>query len=31
MVQPCEWMLRKQVTHRGDWCVKNRKSPPAGW
>ena len=31
LVQPCEWMLRKQVTRRGDWCVKNRKSPPAGW
>jgi squalene-hopene/tetraprenyl-beta-curcumene cyclase len=31
LVQPCEWMLRKQVTRRGDWCVKNRKAAPAGW
>jgi len=31
LVQPCEWMLKKQVTRRGDWCVKNRKVPPAGW
>ena len=31
LVQPCEWMLRKQVTRRGDWSVKNRKAAPAGW
>jgi squalene-hopene/tetraprenyl-beta-curcumene cyclase len=31
LVQPCEWMLRKQVTRRGDWCVKNKKAAPAGW
>ncbi|HUI85150.1 MAG TPA: squalene--hopene cyclase [Candidatus Binatia bacterium] len=31
LVQPCEWMLRKQVTRRGDWCVKNRRIAPAGW
>ena len=31
LVQPCEWMLKKQVTRRGDWCVKNRNVPPAGW
>src|SRR5215469_14387199 len=31
LVQPCEWMLRKQVTRRGDWCVKNRKVAPGGW
>jgi squalene-hopene/tetraprenyl-beta-curcumene cyclase len=31
LVQPAEWMLRKQVTRRGDWCVKNRKAAPAGW
>ncbi len=31
LVQPCEWMLKKQVTRRGDWCVKNRKAAPAGW
>jgi squalene-hopene/tetraprenyl-beta-curcumene cyclase len=31
LVQPCEWMLKKQVTRRGDWYVKNRKAAPAGW
>jgi squalene-hopene/tetraprenyl-beta-curcumene cyclase len=31
LVQPCEWMLKKQVTRRGDWCVKNPKAAPAGW
>jgi squalene-hopene/tetraprenyl-beta-curcumene cyclase len=31
LVQPCEWMLKKQVTRRGDWCVKNPKAEPAGW
>ncbi len=31
LVQPCEWMLKKQVTRRGDWYVKNRKAAPGGW
>ena len=31
LVQPSEWMLKKQVTRKGDWCVKNRKAEPAGW
>ncbi len=31
LVQPCEWMLKKQVTRRGDWSVKNRKAAPGGW
>src|SRR5271167_919271 len=31
LVQPSEWMLSKQVTRKGDWCVKNRKAAPAGW
>src|ERR1700757_851708 len=31
LVQPCEWMLRKQVTRRGDWYVKNRNVAPGGW
>ncbi|MFZ1136730.1 MAG: squalene--hopene cyclase [Candidatus Korobacteraceae bacterium] len=31
LVQPSEWMLRKQVTRKGDWCVKNRQALPAGW
>ena len=31
LVQPSEWMLAKQVTRKGDWCVKNPKAAPAGW
>src|SRR5450631_961854 len=31
VVQPSEWMLKKQVTRKGDWCVKNPKAEPAGW
>jgi squalene-hopene/tetraprenyl-beta-curcumene cyclase len=31
LVQPSEWMLKKQVTRRGDWYVKNHKAAPAGW
>jgi squalene-hopene/tetraprenyl-beta-curcumene cyclase len=31
LVQASEWMLKKQVTRRGDWYVKNRKAPPGGW
>jgi len=31
MVTAAEWMLKEQVTHRGDWSVKNPKAAPAGW
>ncbi|HEY4962201.1 MAG TPA: squalene--hopene cyclase [Candidatus Limnocylindrales bacterium] len=31
LVLPSEWMLKKQVTRKGDWCVKNPKAEPAGW
>ena len=31
LVQPSEWMLKKQVTRKGDWCVKNPNAEPAGW
>ncbi len=31
LVKPSEWMLQKQVTRKGDWCVKNPKAAPAGW
>src|SRR5579864_7519920 len=31
LVRPCAWMLKKQVTHKGDWAVKNPKAAPAGW
>ncbi len=26
-----DWLLKKQVTHTGDWAVKNKKAVPAGW
>jgi squalene-hopene/tetraprenyl-beta-curcumene cyclase len=31
LVKPSEWMLQKQVTRKGDWCIKNPKAEPAGW
>jgi squalene-hopene/tetraprenyl-beta-curcumene cyclase len=31
LVAAADWMLKKQVTHRGDWCVKNKQAEPAGW
>jgi squalene-hopene/tetraprenyl-beta-curcumene cyclase len=31
LVAAADWMLKKQVTHKGDWCVKNRHAEPAGW
>jgi squalene-hopene/tetraprenyl-beta-curcumene cyclase len=31
LVQPSDWMLKKQVTRKGDWCVKNPNAEPAGW
>ena len=31
MLAAADWMLKKQVTHKGDWCVKNPKAAPAGW
>ncbi|HEV2113278.1 MAG TPA: squalene--hopene cyclase [Terriglobales bacterium] len=31
MVAAADWMLKKQVTHKGDWCVKNPKAAPGGW
>jgi squalene-hopene/tetraprenyl-beta-curcumene cyclase len=31
MVAPAEWMLKKQVTHKGDWAVKVKNVAPAGW
>src|SRR5256714_2233472 len=26
-----EWLLQKQVTHKGDWAVKEKDAAPAGW
>ncbi len=31
LVTAADWVLKKQVTHLGDWCVKNPKGKPAGW
>src|SRR5712691_3214899 len=31
MVTAADWMLKKQVAHRGDWSVKNPHAAPAGW
>jgi squalene-hopene/tetraprenyl-beta-curcumene cyclase len=31
LVAAADWMLKKQVTHKGDWCVKNKEAEPAGW
>lgn len=31
MVAAADWLLKKQVTHKGDWAVKNPKAAPAGW
>ena len=30
MIAAADWMLKKQVTHRGDWCVKNPNASPGG-
>jgi squalene-hopene/tetraprenyl-beta-curcumene cyclase len=31
MVAAADWILKKQVTHKGDWAFKNKKAAPAGW
>jgi squalene-hopene/tetraprenyl-beta-curcumene cyclase len=31
MVAAADWVLKKQVRHWGDWAVKVRNVPPAGW
>ncbi len=31
MVAAADWILKKQITHKGDWSVKNKKGQPAGW
>ncbi|MGH9533160.1 MAG: squalene--hopene cyclase [Terriglobales bacterium] len=31
LVAAADWLLKKQVTHTGDWAVKNKKAAPAGW
>jgi len=31
LLAAADWLLKKQVTHKGDWVVKNPKASPAGW
>ena len=31
MIQAADWMLSKEVRHRGDWSVKVPKTEPGGW
>jgi squalene-hopene/tetraprenyl-beta-curcumene cyclase len=31
LVKAADWVLKKQVTHKGDWSVKVPKVDPAGW
>jgi squalene-hopene/tetraprenyl-beta-curcumene cyclase len=31
MVKAADWMLKKQITHAGDWSVKIKNVAPAGW
>jgi len=31
LVRAAEWMLKKQVRHRGDWAEKVKDTAPGGW
>src|SRR3954466_15987830 len=31
MTRAAEWMLKKQVSHKGDWAVKVKNVAPGGW
>ncbi len=31
MVKAADWLLSKEVRHRGDWAVKVSKTEPGGW
>ena len=31
LLQAADWMLSKEVRHKGDWTVKNRHTEPGGW
>jgi len=31
LLAAADWLLKKQVTHKGDWVVKNPEASPAGW
>ncbi len=31
LLHAADWMLSKEVRHKGDWAVKNRHAAPGGW
>ena len=31
LLKAADWMLSKEVRHKGDWAVKVRKAQPGGW
>jgi len=31
LVKAADWVLKKQVTHKGDWAVKVKNVAPGGW
>jgi squalene-hopene/tetraprenyl-beta-curcumene cyclase len=31
MIKAADWMLSKEVRHKGDWAVKVRNTEPGGW
>jgi squalene-hopene/tetraprenyl-beta-curcumene cyclase len=31
MLKAADWMLSKEVRHKGDWAVKVRRTQPGGW
>ena len=31
MLKAADWLLSKEVRHKGDWAMKNRKAQPGGW
>ena len=31
LLKAADWMLSKEVRHKGDWAVKNRRAAPGGW
>ena len=31
LLKAADWMLSKEVRHKGDWAVKVRKAAPGGW
>ncbi|HEY0794498.1 MAG TPA: squalene--hopene cyclase [Acidisarcina sp.] len=31
LLKAVDWMLSKEVRHKGDWAVKNRNTEPGGW